>query len=784
MADSSYSYTNVAYQMVDTGSVNIRAMLSRYLKNWYWFVVCIGLMLVGAYFYLKYQAPMFKSQASLLIKDEKKGFDGDAGLKEMELFTPKKSVENEIEILKTFALTSKVVEQLNLDVVYYHDTPYGKREIYAKSPVRLIVEQGQPALYEDAIALSFPDSQHVQIGDKRYPINASVQTPYGRLRVFTRQKIGPQTEPIVVQVLGKTQVANNLMKQIKAEPINKAASVIQLSVETPVADKGEAILNRMIENYTADAISDKNRAAANTLNFIEERLKLISGELAVVERGVESYKSSQGITDLSMQAQGFLSTVQTNDAQLNQVNIQLNSLNDLERYLAKQPGNRGGTPATLGLSDPTLLGLITNVNTLEAEREQTARTTSEEHPAVQSLDAQIQTAKTGIAENVATMKTMLLTAKKQYVNNNARMEGFIRTIPAKERQLLDITRQQSIKNNLYTYLLQKREETALSYASTISDSRTIDPTRSNGIPTKPNQQTAYLLFGLIGMLIPISVIASKDALNNRVMRRADVEESTHAPILGEVVKKHHSEALVVVARSQSIIAEQIRTLRTNLQYLRESRTGCQVLLFTSSISGEGKSFVSLNLGASLALVGKRTVILEMDLRKPRLRHALNFPNQMNSVGLSNYLIGEATVNDIVQPIPGYEHYYIITSGPIPHNPSELLSGNHLEELIAELRLQFDYVIIDAPPVGLVTDAQLIAPFSDATLFMVRHDVTPKNHLKMIDMLYQEKRFNKLNIILNAVGSDDSQYYSYGYKGNGYNYGYGEPKTLLSRLRLK
>lgn len=784
MSDPSYTYTNVPYQMVDTGSINLRAMLNRYLRNWYWFVLCIGSLLVVAHYYLRYQAPMYRSQASLLIKDEKKGFDGGAGLKEMELFTPKKVVENEIEILKTFALMSRVVDQLSLDVVYYHDTPYGKRELYAQSPVRLIVEQGQPALYEDFLVLSFPDANRVQLGEQTYPLNASVQTPYGRLRVFTRQKVGPQTQPLHVRVLGKTQVANGLRGQVKAEPINKASSVLVVSVETPVADKGEAILNRMIENYTADAISDKNQAAANTLQFIEERLKLISGELATVERGVESFKSSQGITDLSAQAQGYLSAVQTNDEQLNAVNIQLNSLRDIESYLTKQPGNRGGTPATLGLSDPILLSLLQNVNTLEAERENLIRTTSEEHPSVQTLDTQIQKTKAGIAENVTTMRTLLMNSKKQFLSTNARMEGFIRTIPAKERALLDITRQQSIKNNLYTYLLQKREETALSYASTISDSRIIDPTRSNGIPTKPNQQTAYLLFGLIGLLIPVSVISAKDALNNRVMRRADVEESTQAPILGEVIKKNQAEALVVAPRSHSIIAEQIRTLRTNLQYLRDSREGSQVLLFTSSISGEGKSFVSLNLGASLSLVGKRTVILEMDLRKPRLRHALNFSSQLNSVGLSNYLIGEATVDEIVQPIPGYDNYFIITSGPIPHNPSELLSGSHLEELIGQLRTRFDYVIIDAPPVGLVTDAQLIAPFSDATLFMVRHDVTPKNHLKMIDMLYQEKRFNKLNVILNAVGSDDSQYYSYGYKGNGYNYGYGPQKSMLSRLRLK
>ena len=784
MSESSSNYSYIPYQLVDNSSVNLRAIVFRYLRNWYWFLLSVVVLLVAAYIYLQYQTPFYKSQASLLIKDEKKGLDQSSSLKELEAFSSKKVVENEIEILKSYTLMNQVVKQLDLGVSYYHDTRYGKRELYDQSPIRLIIEQPQTALYEDFLRVRFPNSQTVQLNEQTYPLNSSVQTPYGRLRVFARKPVTGQTEPLLVKVSGEPQVTEGLVKAVKAEPISKASTVIMLSLESAVPDKGETILNHLIDAYNQAAVLDKNRTAANMLNFIEERLKLISGELATVEKGVETYKSTQGITDLSGQAAGVLATVQANDAQLNQVDIQLNSLRELEAYLSRQPGNRGGTPATLGLSDPTLLGLIQTVNGLEAQREQLIRTTSEQHPSVLSLDTQIHTAKASIGENVATMRSMLGTARKQYVATNSRMEGIIRTIPAKERTLLDITRQQAIKNNLYTYLLQKREETALSFASTISDSRTIDAARSNGLPTKPNKQTAYLLFMMVGLLIPVGIIATRDALNNRIVRRADVEESTQVPILGEVVKKRQPESLVVVARSQSIIAEQIRTLRTNLNFLRESREGSQVLLFTSSISGEGKSFVSLNLGASLSLVGKRTVILEMDLRKPRLRHALDFPVTLNTVGLSNYLIGEATVDEIVQPIPNYEHYHIITSGPLPPNPSELLSGHRLEQLIGELRTKFDYVVIDAPPVGLVTDAQLIAPFADATLFMVRHDVTPKNYLKMIDTLYQEKRFNKLNIVLNAVGDGESQYYSYGYKGNGYNYGYGKSKSFLTRIGLK
>ena len=787
-SQSNYSY--VPYQAVDTDTINLRAVLFRYLRNWYWFVLSIGLLVGAGYIYLRYQSPSYKSTASLLIKDEKKGIDQESVLKELEIFAPKKVVENEIEILKSRTLMDRVVSQLGLNVLYFKDTPYGKREIFKKSPIKIIVEQADSTEEEeqvsaDYITVQLNKNQTVSLDGHSYPLNTAVNTPMGRLRIVATVPLTEAMEPVYVQIKGRLSVTKSLLKSLRAEPSSKASTVINLSLETPVRDKGEQILNRLIDVYNEAAVMDKNQVASNTLHFIDERLKLISGELSVVEKGVESYKSAQGITDLSTQAENFLASVKENDALLSQVNIQLGTLHNLEDYVKKQPGNRSGTPATLGLNDPVLLGLIEKASELEADREKAVRTTPENNPIIQTIDTQIRSAKASIGENVATMKTMLTTAQQQYTVNNARMERIVRTIPAKERTLMDITRQQTIKNNLYTYLLQKREETAVSFASTISDSRTVDSALSDTVPIKPNKQTTYLLFGLIGLFLPIVSMGLSDALNNRIMRRTDVEGHTNVPIIGEVVKKRQAESLVVALNSHSVIAEQIRTIRTNLQYLRDSRTGSQVLLFTSSISGEGKSFVSLNLGASLSLVGRKTVILEMDLRKPRLRQSLdNFPVGR---GVSNYLIGEATIDDIIQPVPGYEHYSIVTSGPLPPNPSELLSGPNLEVLIQELRTRFDYIVIDAPPVGLVTDAQLIAPFCDATIFMVRHDLTPKSYMKMVESLYQEKRFNRLNIVLNAVGDGEEQYYSYSYgygyrnNDNGYGYGPARGKGLLKRL---
>ncbi|WP_332367817.1 GumC family protein [Spirosoma telluris] len=688
---SNFSY--VPYQVMDADS-NFRTTLLRYARNWYWFLLSLTLMLLAAYFYLQFKQPIYLSQSSLLIKDEKKGLDSDNILKDLEIFAPKKIVENEIEVFRSHTLMNQVVKELGLDVTYFHETPYGLRELFQQAPIRLIIEQPTSALYQDKpFTIQFIDSNSIKLDETLYSLNTSVQTPMGRLRFFARQAVSASTEPLHIKVTPRSQTANNFLRVLKAEPTSKASTVIMLSIETGVPDKGEAILNRLIDLYTKASVLDKNRVASNTLNFIDDRLQLVSGELQSVEKGVEHYKSSEGITDLGLQAKGFLESAQQNDTELNQVNIQLQALNDIQKYVHSQPAHRSGTPATLGLSDPTLLGLFETFTKLEAQREQLMRTTSEQNPLVQTVNSQLRTVKANITENIGTMREILTGTRQQFMANNRKIEGVIRTIPAKERILLNITRQQTIKNDLYTYLLRKREETAVSYASAISDSRVIDAALTDAKPVKPNKSLFYLLFGLAGLVLPAVFLGVYDLVNNRVMHRSDVEEGTHVPILGEIIKKKQSEALIIANRSNTVIAEQIRMLRTNLNYLRSSQDGSQVVLFTSSIEGEGKSFISLNLGASLALVGMRTVILEMDLRKPRLRHSLNMPE---GPGLSDYLSGETNLAHLVTPIPDKTNYFLITSGPLPPNPSELLTGPRLQQLILDLRKHFDYILIDAP----------------------------------------------------------------------------------------
>lgn len=774
MSTNTYTYTQ--HQLVESDGLNIRTLLSKYSKLWPWFIASTGLMLTIGHIYLSNKQPIYKIQASLLVQDQQKGSEQSSSLKELGVFAHKQVVENEIEILRSFTLMNRVADKLHLDIRYFQNTTFGKREIYTDSPIELIVESGKPELYKKPLEVILLSSKSVKINEQIYPANQLIETPYGWLKIIIKKQDIDTETPYFIQATKRSTSVKNYLTNLHAVPTGKGSTVILLSLEDAVPAKGEAILNQLIREYNEAAIMDKNKVAASTLKFIEDRLNIVSGELASAEKNVEQYKSHQGITDLSVQAQTFLQTVQQNDALMNQVQIQLATLNDLQKYIEGKSENRGSTPAVVGLSDPVLLSLINNLTQLEQQQDHLLHTTSELNPLLETVDSQIKLTKSNMASTIRSMKDMLLSTQRQYVDKNGTVEGAIRTIPQKERVLMDITRQQAIKNSLYTYLLQKREETAVAFASTMADTRTIDTALSEDEPVRPNKSIIYALFSLLGLVIPIAVVAGNDALNNRVTRRVDVEEVTQVPILGELVKKRQKGSLVITPKGQSVIAEQIRTLRACLPSLRNEATESQVLLFTSSISGEGKSFVSINLGMSLAYVNKPTVILDMDLRAPKLHKVFNLNN---SIGISDYLQGEATLDDVLTPVPGSTNYYVITSGNIPINPSELLSSPRLAQLITQLRERFDYIIIDTPPVGLVSDARIISPLVDTTFFMVRHNVTPKNHLRMIDKLHVDNRFPRLNIILNAVDGSDAYQYSNSYNDD---YVYGKPgrkKWMLS-----
>lgn len=755
---------------------HLQDYIRRYLRYWYLFPIFVALTLTAAFFYLQVTQPIYSAKTSILIKDEKKGLGGAQGDMLSELsnqFGGNKLVENEVEILKSQTLMEQVVKDLSLDVAYTSKDGLRTINLYQESPVivkpEIVTERG----LEEPLVIHMADSTHFTFNDedKLHTFGQRFNNAWGAF-IVSKGKPSEFTD-IKISFGDVKNLAEGMLSRLTVQQPNIKSTVIELTYEDVSVQRGKDVLNKLLDVYVQSSLSDKNSEASNTLKFIETRLGLITGELGDVERDVESYKTNKGITDISAESQLFLENIKENDAKLNEVNTQISILESVDSYI-KNAGDGAVAPATYMINDPVLVSLLTKFNELELQRERYARTTTVNNPLLQTINTQLDGTRQAIRENVQNLRRGMDVTKQNLQGINTRFSAGLRSIPQKEREYVGIKRQQSIKEGLYLYLLQKREETALMYASTVTDSRLIDAPISTYKPIKPKRSLIWAGAGAAGIAIPLLLINLIFLLNNTVQNREEIEKTTHASILGEIghmktAKGEPGEDAIIKMTSRSAVAEQFRALRTNLQYLGDG--SCRVLMFTSSIGGEGKSFVSINLAASLAYSDKRVLLIGLDLRKPTLHDRLQVPNQY---GASNCLIGQGKPSDFIQSTIVHPKFDILTSGPIPPNPSELLSNGRLPLLLAELRKEYDYILIDSPPYGLVTDSSLIAEHVDATLYLIRYNYTLVDHLKRIGELQRAKRFSNLSVIFNGVNYGAGYGYGYGYGGYGYGY-YGDDK---------
>lgn len=756
-------------------SFNLKEYFLRYIRYWYLFPIFLAVSLTIAFFYLQIVQPVYLSKATLLIKDQKKGLGGaqEDILDQMTQFGGNKLVENEVEILKSQTLMEQVIKDLNLDVAYEAKEVLKTVDLYKDTPIILKPEIITPLGLQEALVIHLVDSLHFRFNneDELHVFNQRFRNAWGAFVVSKGSD--SNYKDISIRFFDPKRLTEIMLRKLGVEQPNIKSTVLELTYEDVSVQRGKDVLNKLLDVYVQSSLSDKNSEASNTLKFIETRLGLITGELGDVEKDVETYKTSKGLTDISAESQIFLENIKENDSKLNEVNTQISILESVDNYI-KNAGDGAVAPATYMINDPVLVSLLTKFNELELQRERYARTTTANNPLLETINTQLASTRQSIRENVQNLRRGMDVTKQNLQGINTRFSAGLRSIPQKEREYVGIKRQQTIKEGLYLYLLQKREETALAYASTVTDSRLIDAPVTSYSPIKPKKSIIALGAFAAGIAIPILLINLLFLLNNTVQNKEEIEKTSHSSILGEIgqmktAKGDPNEDAIIKMTSRSAVAEQFRALRTNLQYLGDGT--CRVIMFTSSIGGEGKSFVSINLAASLAYSDKRVLLIGLDLRKPTLHDRLQVPNQY---GASNCLIGQGKSGDFIQTTIVHPKFDVLTSGPIPPNPSELLSNGRLPLLLAELREKYDYILIDSPPYGLVTDSSLIAEHVDATLYLVRYNYTLVDHLKRIGDLQTARRFSNLSVIFNGVNYGIGYGYGYGYGGYGYGY-YGDDK---------
>jgi len=582
-----------------------------------------------------------------------------------------------------------------------------------------------------------------------YPVSGNTEVKYSDYRVT----LTPPSEAAV-------QYSRNL----SVDAASKVATVINLEMKDNNKKRAEAVLQSLIAIYNSQGIEDKNRATDNTVQFLTARLREVASELQGVEGSVERFKSANRVTNLSSDAQQYLDLAQQVDVQKAQSQTQMNIVNALEKDLKENEANPKLVPSTLGIEEPSLGLLIEKHNELVLRRERTAETSGPKNPLLEDLDAQIKEIRSRLIGNVKNLKQAYAISLNDVAYKDAQLNSRLRSVPVMEKQLVQITRNQNVQEQLYAFLLQKREESAITRASNIEDSRTILQARNLGT-ISPRPTMVWAFGGLLGLLIPITLIGIRGAMNNKIGDVTEVQSHTDLPILGTIPHiKKLKNPIVISSHSRTAAAEKIRNVRTAIGFTGKGRN-VKTILVTSFQPGEGKSFASLNLAVSYALLGKRTVILEFDLRKPQLIKNIGLTSRE---GISNILAGKGNLDDLLIEIPEHEgKLFILPAGNLPPNPAELISGDQMEYLIKMLQERFDYIIIDSPPLGVVTDATLLQRYSDITIMVLRQNYTSNLVYEKLNQRAFVHTNQPVYLILNDMGKSKRYEDVYGYSSGYY-----------------
>ena len=779
--------------------IRIQDLFYLCLNKWYWFVISLAVTVGVAVVYLLTTPPVYTRSAALLIKEDSKGNSlGDAAglMGDFDLFQTNTNVNNEIQSLQSPAVMLDVVKRLHLDVNYHTDGGFYKKVLYGRDcPYTVDFNDLQD---NESVAFTITPSRDGQVlltdfsrngedvaGNITAALNDTVNAPIGRLVVKVANDSAIQNAPIYVSRRGYQDATGDYASNLSVILNDEKSTVINLSFKDVCIQRAEDVLNTVIAVYNENWIKDKNQIAVSTSAFISDRLGVIEQELGNVDENISSFKSEHLLPDVQAAASMYMEQSSETNAQILALNTQLSMARYIRNYLTNSTSKNQLLPANSGIESPGIEQQIANYNTAQLRRNDLVANSSERNPLVIDMDQSLENMRhaiiTSIDNHITTLNTQIRSLQQSERQTTAR----IAANPTQGKYLLSVERQQKVKEALYLFLLQKREENELSQAFTAYNTRVITPPSGSMIPTAPVKKNIALVAFALGFLIPVVIIFIRENMNSKVRGRKDLE-SLSVPFVGEIPlagsgkkkKKATNTAkeIVIHQGKRDIVNEAFRVLRTNLEFIldaKEDKDRASVTLITSFNPGSGKTFLTMNTAATFAMKGKRVLVVDGDLRHGSASAYVDSPKK----GLSDYLgKRENNCEDLIVEKENYSGLFVLPVGTTPPNPTELLAEPRLAELIEKMRSRFDYILIDCPPVDIVADTQIIEKLADRTVFIVRAGLLERDMLPKLQSDYEAKRFKNMTLVLNGTIGGSSRYgyhygYRYGYK-YGYAYGYG------------
>lgn len=767
-------------------SIDIKRYLSLFICNWYWFAIALFIALTLAYGINRYSQRVFSVSSTILIKDDVNGGMGAIATSVVpggDIFRSQQNVKNEIEILKSYTLNYKVIRKLkDFHVIYYGIGRRGIVEsvLYKTCPfvVKYDSLEIQPKGSKVWITITQENEYRVLLNGKPTAkktwsfgenfneggFNITIEKRDSAHSLFSEN--GSNNYYFYFADLGR--LANQYRSKLIVAPRDKESSVVSLTVSGFVPEQEIDYLNGLMDIYVQSGLDLKKGIAEQTLKFIDEQLDIISDSLELAANDLENFRTNNNFIELKNEISLIQDRLEKAYNERTIYELQLFYFNYLSDYLNQKDAD--GTivsPSFIGITDQILPSLINKLSTLQKERDKLGFNLKDNQNAMEAVDQQIKVTQAAIRENIinsiANLNLLILRSGKEI----ALIENENNKLPATEKTYVNIQRKFDLNNTIYTYLLEKRSESGIAEASTLADNRPIDSAQLKG-QVKPKEKNNYMIAFVFGLLIPAATIFIIDFFNNKVLDKKDVEKMTQVPIIGYVSHNDTGNEMAIIEKPGSALSESFRSIRTSIKYfVKENEVA--VISVSSTVSSEGKTFISINLASIMAMLGKKVLLIGLDLRKPRINKVFEFEN---SPGMSTYLSGNCEYEEIIK-LTQVTNLYYAPSGPIPPNPAELIETEYMKDFIFKARKEFDFIIIDTPPVAIVTDALLLAKYADINLFIVRQRYTSCNTLELIEQLNNKQEIKNMAIIINDISL--SGYYGYGLRygymrGYGYSYG--------------